>query len=77
MLMQILEGQQRILWPIQTRFVIGLENNRDGEMIIPISLKATGGAGLIGTNEMRGLDGCWSIAIFQSVFFLFFLNLFN
>ena len=70
--MQILEGQQRILWPIQTRFVIGLENNRDGEMIIPISLKTIGGAGLIGTNEIRGLDGCWLIAIFQSVFFLLF-----
>ena len=54
----------------QTRCVIGLENNRDGEIIIPISLKTTGSAGLIGTNEIRGLDGCWSIAIFQAVFFL-------
>ena len=46
--------------------MIGLENNRDGEVIIPISLKTIGSAGLIGTNEMRGLDGCWSIVIFQT-----------
>ena len=50
--------------------MIGLENNRDGEIIILISLKTTGSADLIGTNEIRGLDGCWSIAIFQAVFFL-------
>ena len=31
--------------------------------------QTTGSAGLIGTNEIRGLDGCWSIAIFQAVFF--------
>ena len=58
----------------QTRFVIGLENNKDGEIIIPISLKTIGSAGLIGTNEIRGLDGCWSIAFFQSVYCF---NLFN
>ena len=68
MLMQILEGRQRILWLIQTRIMIGLENNRDSEMIIPISLKTISSAGLKGTNEISGLDGCWSIAIFQSFF---------
>ena len=52
------------------RFVIGLENNSDGKIIIPTSLKTIGSAGLTGTNEIRGLDGCSSIAIFQSVFFL-------
>ena len=68
MLMQILEGRQRILWLIQTRIVIGLENNRDSEMIIPISLKTISSAGLKGTNEISSLDGCWSIAIFQFFF---------
>ena len=56
------------------KVLIGLENNRDGEIIIPISLKTTGSVGLIGTNEIRGLDGCWSIASFRAVFCF---NLFN
>ena len=41
---------------ILTRFVIGWENNRDGDLTMPL-----------GPNEIRGLDACRSIASLEKI----------
>ena len=46
-------GFQVDLHRFQLRFVIGWENNKDGDITLPLSLKAKG-----------GLEWCWSIGDF-------------
>ena len=43
-----------------TRFVIGPENNMGGDITMPLFLKTKGSAGYR-VNEIRALEGCWSI----------------
>ena len=62
---RFLSGEWVDLYRFQTRFVIGWENNRDGDITMPLSLKTIGSAGYR-TNEIGGLDGCRSIAFLKA-----------
>ena len=50
-----------------TRFVIGWENNRDGDITMPHIPENNTVVQVIGPNEIRGLEACRSIARLEKI----------